>query len=401
MSIQDNWNNIYIKNKAEDYKNSNEYSNAKKYLGFYYGKVELNLAYIFSYLHYKVNSSIRFIQKSPERGYINDDLREPLKQFVSLIDEITEIKENVTNSIYSFQMDADYDKTLTLCAKIIVEKLYLFIPDGFENIKLVENRPLFFLQSSINISQNKKAELRLFGQGSYAQVFKYKDPYYNRYFVVKRALKELNEQELKRFETEFEVMKKLRSPHVIEVYHYDKENHEYVMEHVDETLDKYYLQNNSTLSFNQRRNFVLQILDAFTYIHSKDIMHRDISTSNILVKKYEDKILLKVSDFGLVKQEDSNLTNLQTELKGRFNDPKLELIGFKNYKMHHETYALTRLIYFIITGRTVLGSYKSNEFKDFVSRGLSDNENERYADVDELRAAFMNISNTLREVLVR
>jgi len=61
------------------------------------------------------------------------------------------------------------------------------------------------------------------GEGSYARVHKYKDEYYNRSFVIKKALKNFNEKELERFKREFEEMKKLNSPYVIEVYNFDEE----------------------------------------------------------------------------------------------------------------------------------------------------------------------------------
>lgn len=55
---------------------------------------------------------------------------------------------------------------------------------------------------------------------------------------------------------------------------------------------------NSTLDCKQRKSIVRQILRAFEYIHSKGQLHRDISPKNILVKLYEDTIVIKIADFG-------------------------------------------------------------------------------------------------------
>lgn len=136
-----------------------------------------------------------------------------------------------------------------------------------------------------------------------------------------------------------------------------------------------------------------QILQAFIYISSKGVLHRDISTKNILIKKYEGLNIIKVSDFGLVKIPDSTLTSKNTEFKGSLNDPKLEVIGFDNYEIIHETYALTRLIYFVMTGRRTLGSFNRKEFEDFIMKGISDNIDERYKDVEELRNSFVKIND--------
>ena len=44
---------------------------------------------------------------------------------------------------------------------------------------------------------------------------------------------------------------------------------------------------------------------------------------NILIKEYDDTLVVKLSDFGLVKIPDSTLTTVNTEFKGYFNDPAL------------------------------------------------------------------------------
>lgn len=79
-------------------------------------------------------------------------------------------------------------------------------------------------------------------------------------------------------------MKRLNSPYVIEVYNFDEENHQYIMEYADETLDSHISKYNGGLSLNDRVGLIRQIFQAFIYINSKDILHRDISTKNILLK---------------------------------------------------------------------------------------------------------------------
>lgn len=44
-----------------------------------------------------------------------------------------------------------------------------------------------------------------------------------------------------------------------------------------------------------------------------------------------------------------------SEIKGSLNDPDLIHVGFGNYEMCHETYALTRLCFYILTGKTNAG----------------------------------------------
>lgn len=234
-------------------------------------------------------------------------------------------------------------------------------------------------------------ELKLIGEGSYAQVFKYIDNFYKHTFVLKRAKKELSTKELERFKREFEQMKAFNSPYIVEVYCYSDSSNEYIMEYMDCTLDEYIHKNNGKLAFNQRKNIALQALRAFKYIHSKDILHRDICPKNVLVKLYDKIRVIKVSDFGLVKIPDSELTSLSTEYKGYFNDPELRLEGFNTYCIIHETYAITRLVFFIMTGRTNTDKIENSQLKDFVVKGLNSDKTKRYQDLDELINDFNNI----------
>ena len=47
-------------------------------------------------------------------------------------------------------------------------------------------------------------------------------------------------------------------------------------------------------------------------------------------------------------------------------DPKLEILGFNNYEIRHETYALTRIVYFVMTGKTKLETFKNKEFENLL-----------------------------------
>lgn len=234
-------------------------------------------------------------------------------------------------------------------------------------------------------------ELKMIGEGSYANVYKYKDKFYGKEFVLKRAKKELLEKEIARFKREFEEMKNLRSPYIVEVYNYCDEN-EYVMEYMNYTLYEYINKNNDKFTFTQKKRIAYQALQGFKYIHSKELLHRDISPMNVLIKKYDDVDIVKVSDFGLVKIPNSTYTSLNTEFKGWFNDPGLRIEGFNSYSMVHETYALTILLFFIMTGReNTSKTIKNRSLEQFLKKGINPIKSERYQNIDELIIAFNNV----------
>ncbi|NSL51886.1 protein kinase [Bacillus sp. P2(2020)] len=87
------------------------------------------------------------------------------------------------------------------------------------------------------------------------------------------------------------------------------------MEYADATLYQFNKSNNNTLLLDERRALVVQLLNAFEYIHAIGLLLRDISYHNILINYYEDgSNLLKISDFGLVKLPDSVLIRQGTEI---------------------------------------------------------------------------------------
>ena len=88
------------------------------------------------------------------------------------------------------------------------------------------------------------------------------------------------------------------------------------MELADSTLQDFISKYNGSLPFSKRRALVIQLLNAFEYVHSNGLLHRDISYQNILVKNCDDgSSWIKVSDFGLVKRSESTLTRQGTSLK--------------------------------------------------------------------------------------
>lgn len=239
------------------------------------------------------------------------------------------------------------------------------------------------------------AAKRALGEGSYARTFRYTDPFYNKDFVVKTAKSDLTEKELERFRREFDQMKQLRSPYIVEVYSFLPESNEYTMELMDCTLYDYIRKNNATLTLTQRKKIVAQLLRAYRYLHSQSVFHRDVSPHNALVNIYDDTIVVKISDFGLVKIVESSLTSENSELKGSLNDPALKVLGFSKYELRHELYAITLLLVFVLTGKYNWAKIKEPPIQEFMHKGTDPNINNRFQTLDELRRGFLRCVNCL------
>lgn len=333
-------------------------------------------------------------ERLPTNDYPAHFWADPSRDLVRAIEIATGLQRTLRESKYAFTFDPYYAELIKKCNGFLKRSGGSEIPVQMQKVELYYTVPIFIQQNSVIVdsySEKKNFALKALGSGSYANVYKYKDIFYQKWFVLKRAKKELTPKELARFKREFEQMHEFNSPYIVEVYRYNEDKNEYIMEFMDCTLDKYIESNNGRLTFKQRKGLGNQVLRAFKYIHSKGLLHRDVSPKNILLKLYDDVPVVKVADFGLVKLPNSRLTTANTEFKGYFNDPSLVVEGFNNYELIHETYAITRLLYFIMTGKTNAKRIENEKLKIFVNKGLSSEKEERFQTVEELARMFRGI----------
>lgn len=377
----------FLKQKFKEY----ELAGALRTVDLYYNIENQYLRHLFAILHQEFNRLFKFMY-SKTNGHFNADESRQLIDYIELYEDMEYV---LKNTAYSFTINDEYKKLINQCKGFLARSNGSEIPDDLNRINILDYEPIFFMKRTINITrkntENYTYPIKLIGEGSYAQVFKYKDEFYDKNFVIKRAKKELTEKELIRFKKEYTTMKELKSPYVLEVYRYDDNKKEYYAEFADQTLYDYISNNNNQLDLIKRKKLAYQIFKAFSYIHSKGYLHRDISLTNILLINYDDVNVVKVSDFGQVKDENSNLTSTNSDLQGSLNDSNLAIIGYKNYSIEHETFALTRLILFVMTGRRNLDEIKDKKLKEFVLKGTNPDLKQRYKSVDEMKEAFKKI----------
>lgn len=362
------------------------------YKGYYTRFGNANLIEMFSILHSNLNDLFTFMN-SKNGVYGGHYNAVPSRQLLDIIEQTRLIQATLTGE-YSFEIDQYYLEIINSCKSFLTQSGGSTIPEGFPNINIIEEKPIFVKANSLEIlspENTKQISLHQIGGGSYARVFEYHDPYYETKFAVKRAKDNLREDELERFKNEFNDLKVLDSPFIIKAYTYNDEKNEYTMELADQTLEKFMRYNNNSLSFASRRALIIQLLNAFEYIHYKGLLHRDISYQNILIKKFDyGNNLIKVSDFGLVKRPESSLTRLGTETKGAINDySDLDLVGFENYEIRHETFALAKVIYYILTGREANYHREENEqLRKFILKAIGVKEN-RYNNITDMKEVLL------------
>ncbi|MBX2138877.1 protein kinase family protein, partial [Campylobacter jejuni] len=354
------------------------------YFCFENGKLKLVLSTLHNNIiecFKKMNSRLPSTENS-NNHYWADDSRK-LKFNIELA---LYLQKEFKDSELSFWIDEYYYNVFKHCLNFLKSSEGSEIPLGMQKITIYEAIPIFVKLNSIsNPEVNKNYSLDLIGDGSYAKVYKYYDEFYKHYFALKKLNKKVNDKEIQRFIKEFNIMKQINNPYILKVYSLDENKKEYIMEYVDFTLKEYIHKNNSKLSSDERISLGIQIIKGIKTLWNKNILHRDISLKNILIKQYDDIVVIKISDFGLVKELNSELTSENTEIKGSLNEiSRLQKKGFNNYDKSDEIYALSRVLYFIATGRTNLINTKC----DFLEKGINDNVKNRYNNLDDLMRDF-------------
>lgn len=348
--------------------------------------------HMFAVLHDKLNEHFESIndRAASTKYYWAQNSRD----FLALIKDLKEDLHTLKRGGVEVTLVDSYQQAIESCRPWLTPSGGSNIPEDFKPVEIIKYDEILVENSTSQMLKKNQSRVprKMVGEGSYAIVYSYVDPDYGVKFAAKRAKKGLSTRDLHRFRQEFDVMKSLSFPYVVQVYKFDETLNEYLMEFCDETLRDYVSKRNSTLHFSTRKRIALQFLYGMNYIHSQNYLHRDISLQNVLMKVFDSgAVLVKLSDFGLVKDQASFFTRTKTEMRGTIRDPQLE--GFRDYGILNEIYSVGWVLSYIFTGRDALQS-GSDAVSRIVQRCTSPDLTQRYssvraviADIEPLEAA--------------
>ncbi|UCC68957.1 MAG: serine/threonine protein kinase [Armatimonadota bacterium] len=170
-----------------------------------------------------------------------------------------------------------------------------------------------------------------------------------------------NPKRLSRFEREIEALQSFDHPSIMPIFDsgMHEESHYYVMELMKGNLAE---RAGSFKGDIQRSlKLLLLICDAVQTAQEKSIYHRDLKPENILFRDETDALV--VADFGICFWREAERLTASSEAVGPryFMAPELEGGRSDQVGPHNDVYSLGKLLYYIVSGGTLLPRERHRE----------------------------------------
>jgi serine/threonine protein kinase len=268
----------------------------------------------------------------------------------------------------------------------------------------------------------------LLGAGGMSAVYRAKDFRMKGAVAIKVLSPELamRADALERFEREAQSARRIRSPHVVEIYDLGSEDgtRYIVMELLNgEPLSK--LIDRAPLSVARATAVMLDVCNGVIAAHDEEIIHRDLKPDNIfLLGASGDRTRAKVLDFGISKTSDSRLTETGTVFGTRHYQSPEQVMNSAMLDARSDVFALGVIYFecltqrpphegktpFILSRNVVEGRFTRlrqlrpelpQEVEEIIERAMKLDPTHRYASVRALRESLRPFAATEAEGLDR
>ncbi len=240
--------------------------------------------------------------------------------------------------------------------------------------------------------------IALKGSGYFCNIKKYIHIETNSYYAVKTLKKEHwnNGDYVDRFKKEIELLESLQPKEsIVKLVQYnidcEPKDMYYIMPYADSNLYKYIRSHNNTLSIDERYKITDQVIDALKFAHYKNIKHRDISPTNVLVYN-DDCNSIKVCDFGLSKDEKSLSQYTTSSISGYgqilYVAPE-QKEKLKSATIKSDIFSLGKLIYFVFTGKDPI-DIRDFELSALVRKATAENPDDRFDNIEQFEEHYLS-----------
>ncbi len=146
------------------------------------------------------------------------------------------------------------------------------------------------------------------------------------------------------------------------------------------------------LTENDRLRYAYQVIAGVAYIHSRDVIHRDLKPQNILYRDNDDTFVL--ADFGLARALSCPYAEGKThEVQTLWYRSPEVLLGANEYNYPADVWSVGAIIYFILTGTDLFSSGSEQELMSLIFKTFGIPTEESWPGVTSLHD-WSNIINS-------
>jgi eukaryotic-like serine/threonine-protein kinase len=107
-----------------------------------------------------------------------------------------------------------------------------------------------------------------------------------------------------------------------------------------------------------RRDLLRQILDGLSYLHSKNVIHRDVKPSNILIQNEGSQLIVKITDFGISKHIAADYSLVSNAIGSIEYMPPEQFQKGGKIGYNADIWSFGVMLYELMTGELPFGSRK-------------------------------------------
>ena len=255
-----------------------------------------------------------------------------------------------------------------------------FLSEGESSISI--NNKLFI--EEINDSPSKKYEiLSKLGSGSFGNVYLARNKFTDEKVALKQIKKStanlLSDGEIK---DEIEILKKLDHPDIVRIIESFNTRNSYILitEYCEE--GELFDQVKNQLSETQIAVIFRQLLSGLAYLHSNNIVHRDLKLENILIHEIEkskttgeDLFNIKIIDFGTARIFDKNKKPQSIVGSSYYIAPE---VLRQKYNKECDLWSVGVILYMFIVGHAPFDGCDDEEITSNIQRGVYRKKDRRW-----------------------
>lgn len=205
---------------------------------------------------------------------------------------------------------------------------------------------------------DRYTDVKYVSRGATSLVFSAHDRILDKRIAIK-VLTPSRQEDFIRFQKEAKAASQLDHPNLVKILNFDitRKNHAYlIMDYVQGDDLDHIVNLEGKLSVELALEIALQICEAMQHAHQKQIAHRDLKASNVIVTSFGERTMhVTVVDFGLARVEVQEPSGRSTPSGGIQGSPRYmspEQAQGKSGDARSDIYALGCIIFKMITGDT-------------------------------------------------